>query len=162
MSRPNTDTADEETRQRALEGPHCGWDTFDIGLEGARFHRLHEIVASATFDAAAAAAVLDELEALAQGMGYGDADSHIAAAGQNDTVREIRRAMIFDDPGASDYFSEVGVSERILLKACATDAARQSIFNGDAPSIRMLEAYGRGAEMRTSQEKDNALQGVGP
>jgi len=158
MTDINTFTAPDELVARAKSGPHRGWDTFDLHLEGARMHLLHETVSAPEFDEGAAGTLLAELTAFAQGKGYGDADTYFHGLGggtdNDDTVNEIHRAMVFDEPEEGDYFSEVRTSEKLLLAVAATDAARAFISPSRGVfmlSEAMLEAYGRGRDMKAAE-----------
>lgn len=129
MSR--VEEAPDEIVSAAKEGPHAGWDTFDLRLEGARFHLLQGIVASAPFDADAAQDVLADLEAFARSYGYGTTDTYLTdAAGKSDDEigsdpqLALMRENIFDNPEEDQYFHEVRISGRALLAGAATAEAR--------------------------------------
>jgi len=121
-----------ELVREAEKGPHKGWSTFDLKLEGARFHLLQGIVASETFDADAAWRILSELEAFATGYGYGTADSYLTdAVGMTDDEIDadpqlsLMRDHLFDNPEEDQYFNEVRESGRALLAGAATAEARE-------------------------------------
>lgn len=158
-------TASQEIQDRAAKGPHRGWDTFDLGLEGARFQLLHEAVVAAPFDTAAAEHALSELDGLAQSCGYADADSHLHEYGgdyeegsEQAICAEISRAAVFDDPGESSYFSEVYKSEKTLFAAAATREARNFLSAETFGTVYrvMMTAYERGRDMKADEAKPSA------
>jgi hypothetical protein len=157
-----------ELVREAGQGPHKGWDTFDLKLEGARFHLLQQAVAAEPFDEGAARRVLGELESLAYSYGYGTADSYLTdASGMSDDEIEadpqllLMRENIFENPEEDQYFHEVRVSGRILLAGAATAQARDFLTSRvDSPfgtcaggsygivMTRMMKAFEAGRDER--------------
>lgn len=162
MSQVNTFQADSLTQEKALAGPHRGWNTYDIGNEGARMHLIHEAVMTVPFPRARALAFLAELEAFAHSAGYADADSCLHAISRSDDqqINEIMRASVFEDHEESDYFAELRKSERVLYSAAASPEAREFLGeNGRAEwdgaygalSRVMIAAYQRGRDLKASE-----------
>ena len=168
MSTVHIPDASPKLQAASGKGKHRGWSTFDIALEGSRFQALHDLVSAPAFDGHHAIAVLDELEALAQSYGYGQADSYLAGAeGLSDEeisanpFLAMQRDSTFKEDGEEDqYFIEVRNSERILLAAAATPEARAflggSSHGEDRKGAwgpvheRMKGAFRRGRDMRES------------
>lgn len=148
----------------AAAGPHKGWSTFEIALEGARFHQIHELLQAPEFGAAEEKAVEQlvlELESLANSVGYGAADSWLARAdlnGPSDAMEADRRAMM-DLFETDDYLAEVIASERKLQQAAATAEARTCVnFRLGEGGVhgpihhRMAAAYADGRETRLAEQ----------
>ncbi|MDW9481733.1 hypothetical protein GOB57_24095 [Sinorhizobium meliloti] len=163
MTQTNTHQADDLTRARALVGPHRGWDTYDIGNEGARIHLIHEAVMTVPFPRDHADALLTELEAFADSAGYADADSclHAISAGKDETLNAFMRASVFEEHGENDYFAEVRKSERALYAAARTPEAREFLgehgrmaWDGAYGTLsrKMLAAYEHGRDLKASEE----------
>jgi hypothetical protein len=166
----DTSSASADVGRAVMQGPHSGWSYFDEHLDGARFHRLGEIVAAPAFDGEAAETAAAELEALAQSHGYGVADSHFADMARGSLGSEEREAQLeasgayLDDPTEGDYFTEVRSSERALLAASATDEARSFLGGRDHPASwdgafgslhdRMERAFHAGVGMRRETDPD--------
>jgi len=155
--------APPEMIDAALRGPHAGWNSISIELEGARFHEIHSLVSSVAFDATAETRclhLLDELEALARSAGHADADriSALAADRSEDEIEMdpelsgLRHLLM--NPEQSDYFALVAGSEALISGSAATPDAG-NMLRGDDSTLngaiysRMLAAYedGRRAAM---------------
>lgn len=150
-----------ELAKAAAAGPHSGWNAFDIILEGARFHRLHELLSGPSFGLAErveAETAIRELESLASSNGYSDADAWIARATareEHEFVDPDRTIPMGDEFETDDYLAEVIASERLLGRAAATSEARTfinfEIGEGGAYGPlhrRMATAYRDGRETR--------------
>lgn len=149
-----------ELARAAAAGPHAGWNTFDILLEGARFHRLHELLSGPAFGLAErveAELAIRELESLASSNGYGDADGWIArrATHEGQESTDTDQPLTADDFETDDYLAQVISSERLLRRAAATSEARTfinfEIGEGGAYGPlhrRMAEAYMEGRRTR--------------
>jgi len=136
-----------ELVREAGKGQHKGWDTFDLKLEGARFHLLQQAVEAGTFDAAEAVRLVGELESLAYSYGYATADSYMTdAVGLSDDEIDadpqlsLMRDHLFENPEEDQYFHEVRTSGRALLAGAATAAAREFL------SSRVGSPYGASAD----------------
>lgn len=173
MTKVNTFHADGLTREKALAGPHRGWDTYDIGNEGARIHLIHEAVTTVPFPRVRAEAFLAELEAFAHSAGYADADSclHAISRSDDEQMNEIMRASVFDDHQEGDYFAELRKSERALYAAAASPEAREFLgengrtgWNGAYGELSrvMVAAYERGRDLRASEAAAPAASAPSP
>lgn len=153
--------ADSETITAALNGPHGEWDGISIELEGARFHKLHEVLASPEFmeeEKEYCEKVIAELMELAENVGYGDANAFCHRSNGldgrlllEDPKLKAEYFAVFQRPPAGDYFDQVIVSEILLAKAAATPEARRFInfeigsgLNNGPIHGRMSEAYSEG------------------
>ena len=145
----------------AEAGPHGHWETFGIEDEGARFHLIHELLSSPTFDDAQSDMVdtlIRELESMAAGVGRGDADQFLSSAAPDDDDYSARHQMLTEGAGGNDYFSMVLASEAMLGKATNTAEARTHLNfklgdgGGDGPiHYRMLAAYEEGRDYELSK-----------
>lgn len=173
MSQVNTFQADSLTREKALAGPHRGWNTYDIGNEGARLHLIHEAVMTVPFPRARAEVFLAELEAFAHSAGYADADSclHAISHSGDEQMNEIMRASVFDDHQESDYFAELRKSERALYVAATSPEAREFLgengrreWNGASGTLSriMASAYERGRDLRAAEAAKPAASAPSP
>jgi len=145
--------------ERAMSGPHAGWDTFDIGNEGLRMQALHDTLAAVPFDGARARTLLAELEAFAEGVGYADADSclEMIASTPDPRLAADMRELVFERHGEGDYFAQVSKSERAMGADAATDDARRFLgmsgtqAHGGILTSAMLAAYESGRDMCAAQ-----------
>lgn len=173
MSQVNTFQADALMQKKALAGPHRGWNTYDIGNEGARMHLIHEAVMTVPFPRDRAETCLAELEAFAHSAGYADADSclHAISHSDDEQMNEIMRASVFEDHQESDYFAELRKSERALYAASASPEAKQ--FLGEkgrhdwdgaygALSSVMVLAYERGRDLKAAEAAKPAVSTPAP
>lgn len=148
----------------AAAGPYAGWSAWDMRLEGARFHSLHQILSGSAFGFAErveAELAIRELESLAYSTGYADADVWISRAkvraGQD--AHDADRAAVMDEFDSDDYLAEVIASERRLSRAASTSEARKfinvEIGEGGAYGPlhrRMATAYMHGKDSRLADE----------
>lgn len=149
---PDTSAAPDDLTARALAGPHRHWDTFDMTLEGSRFHRLHEIVSSPAPDIAAATEVISQINAFARGYGEGQADSFLYDHGgmsddefEEDTLAAIRRDELMSSYDETQYFEYVSMSNRLITEASTTQEARDLVR---WLTINALDAFCRGRDQR--------------
>lgn len=128
--------ASDDLTARALAGPHRDWDTFDMSLEGARYHRLQELVSVEDFDEVEAGTLIEELRTFAHVYGYGQADCFFGqyASYENQDFEDDREACIRRDQlmrsyDEDVYFEYVAKSNRLLDQAAATDRAKEVVAN---------------------------------
>lgn len=149
--------ASPEMIDAALRGPHSGWRSLSIEMEGARFHELHSLIGNPAFtedDEIRTHEILDELELLARSVGYADSDSLAGlAGGRSDeeletdmTYLHLRHMLL--NPHLSEYFALVAGSETLLSGAAATWRAKAVLQDPDQEQglhgpihSRMLAGY---------------------
>lgn len=157
--------ADDDLIEKASRGPHREWETISIEMEGARFQRLHDLVASPIFeldDEIACVETVHELVALAKSAGYADADNYenmTKDMSEEDIERDAaiqNTGHLLSNPEGSLYFSLVKASEETLIRAASTGSARNLLTQeGDHRAgllfASMLEGYedGRHARLNT-------------
>ncbi|NTF24283.1 hypothetical protein G6L47_03275 [Agrobacterium rubi] len=159
---PDTSAAPDDLTARALAGPHRFWDTYDMTLEGARFHRLHEIVSATDPNLEDAKEVIAQILSFASGYGYGQADSFLFEFGglsgdemEEDDVAAIRRDDLMYNYDETMYFEYVSKSNRLVADAAATKEARDIVSN---LTVNALNAYcaGRDSRMDAAEPTDPA------
>lgn len=163
--------AGDDLIEKAAIGPHRDWESISIEMEGTRFQRLHDLVASPVFeldDEIACVDTVEELLALAKSAGYADADNYdnmTKHLSDGDVERDaiIRHTGdLVSSPEGSLYFSLVRASEDILIKAASTGSARNFLTqDGDnRPGMlfaSMLAAYEDGRNARLITENTTAF-----
>lgn len=152
---PDTSPASPELEVRAIAGSHTHWSAFDMKLEGARFHLLHELVSDPSFDEDRSKEVIAQIMAFARGYGDGQADSFLYEYGgmseadfENDELASIRYDDLHRSYDELEYFENFSKSNRILSSAAATERARDILRN---LTVDALNAFCAGRDGRLEE-----------
>ena len=176
--KPGSDEyASTALKNKTEHGKHAHWSTYDLGLEGARFQMLQDIIDADDFDQTSADEILGVLQQFAQSNGYATADSvyytygtlELSELGQdiNHETRinaEVEIENLENEFREDGYFHEALQSEKTLAQSAKSDAARTFLglsktgAGGNRISTLMNEAYTKGVSIYKKQivkEKTN-------